>query len=379
VRLATLQAAIEKGDFARAEIELAAIDRLPANAVGRDQHDLARARVDEAGGRIADALKGYERLADEGGPRVSAEARLRYIRLASRTGAITPEEATNRLEVLAVAWRGDDVEVGTVVELARRYADAARWRPMFELARYVGRYFPENPLGRALGDDTARHFENLMLGPDGEKLTPVETLALYFDFKELTPAGRRGDEMVRRLADRLVELDLLDQAADLLQHQVDKRLTGAARSTIAARLAAIRLMNGKPVPALVALHGTRLPELPEEVRRFRTLLEAKAQADLTRTDLALELLDGETGIDADRLRAAILWGARRWQEAGEAGEGLVGTRWQGAEALSDRDRSDIVRAGVAYALAEERIGLERLRQKFGAKMADSPDSRTFET
>jgi hypothetical protein len=32
----------------------------------------------------------------------------------------------------------------------------------------------------------------------------VEALALYFDFKEFTPIGRQGDEIVRRLADRLV-------------------------------------------------------------------------------------------------------------------------------------------------------------------------------
>ncbi|MDN3719921.1 hypothetical protein QW131_13795 [Roseibium salinum] len=40
----------------------------------------------------------------------------------------------------------------------------------------------------------------------------------------------RGDELVRLLAKRLVEVDLLDQAAELLRHQVDNRLKGGRES-----------------------------------------------------------------------------------------------------------------------------------------------------
>jgi hypothetical protein len=96
-------------------------------------------------------------------------------------------------------------------------------------------------------------------------------------------------------ADRLVELDLLDQAGEILRYQMEKRLTGAARSTVAAKLAMISLMNGKPAEALRALSTTRLMELPGDVKRARLLLEAKALSDLSRTDQALELLEAERG------------------------------------------------------------------------------------
>jgi hypothetical protein len=118
--------------------------------------------------------------------------------------------------------------------------------------------------------------------------------------------------MIRRLADRLVELDLLDQAADLLQYQIDHRITGAARAGVAARLAMLRLIGGRPALALAALRETRLPELPNEVRRARLLLEARALSDLSRSDFALSLLEGERGPEVDRLKADILWQARRW-------------------------------------------------------------------
>ena len=74
----------------------------------------------------------------------------------------------------------------------------------------------------------------------------IDALSLFYDFRDLTPVGRRGDEMIRKLADRLVSVDLLDQAAELLQHQVDNRLQGAARAQVAVRLAVIYLMARKP-------------------------------------------------------------------------------------------------------------------------------------
>ncbi|WP_375459913.1 hypothetical protein [uncultured Enterovirga sp.] len=378
LRLLALRAALETGDVASAETAMAGIDRLPAGSVGRDEHELARARVDEAAGRREAALKSYDRLAEEAARPAAAEALLRGTALAVRLDRLPAAEATPRLELLSVAWRGDEVELGTLVELARLYAAEGRWRDMFATTQRANRSFPNHELTRTLYDDTARRFEGLLLGETPVKLSAVDILALYYDFKELAPIGRRGDEIVRRLADQLVELDLLDQAADLLQHQVDKRLTGAARAAVAARLAAIRLMSGKPALALAALHATRLAELPASVRKFRLLLEAKAEADQTRTDLALEIVEGESGVDFARLRAGILFGARRWREAGDASEGLVGRRGEGADPLSERDRSDVIRAAVAHALAEEPVALDRLRSKFVAKMADSPDAKTFE-
>ena len=230
---------------------------------------------------------------------------------------------------------------------------------------------------RNLHEDMARRFEDLFLTEQSHSLGRLESLALYYDFKEFTPIGRHGDEIIRRLAERLADLDLLEQAGDLLQHQVDNRLTGAARATVAAKLASLRLIAGKPAQALQVLQETRLPELPGEIKRARLLLEARSLSDLSRTDLALELLEDESGPEISRLKADILWHARRWREAGEAHELMLGDRWQAAQALADAERNDVMRAGIAYALASEPLSLDRLRSKYAAKMANSPDAKTF--
>ncbi len=205
----------------------------------------------------------------------------------------------------------------------------------------------------------------------------IDALSLFFDYRELTPIGRRGDEMIRRLAERLVGVDLLDQAAELLQHQVDNRLQGAARAQVATRLAVIYLLNHKPLKAQAVLRATRTGDLSRALRTQRLLLEARALSDSGRHDVALEVIDGIESREGNRLRADIYWAARRWQKAAEQIELLYGERWRSAEPLDTDERADILRAGVGYTLAEDAIGTARLRERYAAKFADQADRHAF--
>ena len=377
MRLLAARAGIEVGEHVFAENELTTVGQLPAGSYSSHEAILLKARLEEAAGRAPVAGELYAKAATEGERPVAAEATLRGAALGVATGSVPREDAIARLETLAAVWRGDEIEIAAIGQLGRLYAEAGRWREAFTMAARANALFPDHDVSRALHEGTAHLFDELFLSGRGETLARVDALALYFDFKQFTPIGRRGDEIVRRLADRLVELDLLEQAGELLQYQVDHRVTGAARATVAARLATIRLMDNKPALALASLHATRLPELPAPIKRARMLLEARALSGLSRTDLAIDVLRDETGAEIDRLRADIYWTGRRWREAGEAHESLVGTRWQGPEPLSDRDRRDVLRAAVAYSLGEERLALDRLRAKFAARMADSADAGTF--
>lgn len=376
LRTAAAEAAVETGDWDAANRQIVAAARA-ADRPTQERLALLRARIDEVTGQTVAALDAYERLSDSGEAAVAASARLRATVLGHAAGKIPVADAIERLELLALSWHGGDLEPRTISALAKLYVEAGRWRQAMMTARRADSIGTDLPLVRDVHDMAQTLFEDLYLGERSAKLSGVEALALYFDFKEFAPLGRRGDEIVRRLSDRLVELDLLDSAAELLQHQVDHRLSGPSRAGAAARLAAIRLMDEKPLQALQTLDATYLPELPEDLRRARALLRARALSDLSRTDLALETIEGETGPDADRLRADILWTGRRWREAGEAHEALVGDAWRRRAPLDDAARTDILRAAIAYGLAGEPLGLERLRAKFAGPMAESVDARTF--
>lgn len=379
LRLAKARAALAMRDMTIAEREIEALDTLPAGTVDREHLALLRAMLEDVGGRPDNALVGYRPLFEARSRPVAAEAQLRAVRLvqAEKRSDIGPDEALARLETVSIIWRGGDLEIEALGELGRLYADQQRWRDAFQIARRATETFPEHALTRRLQDETAQRFADLFGGGGIDQLPRIEALALFYDFKEFLPIGRRGDEITRLLADRLIGLDLLDQASDILRYQIERRLTGAARSTVAARLAMVDLMNGKPAEALRALNTTRLIELPSDVKRARLLLEVKALSDLSRTDQALELIEAERGVEVDRLRADIFWTGRRWREAGEAHERILDEAWRGQTPLGDGARADVMRAAISYVMANEGLALDRLRSKFATKMAQSSDARTF--
>jgi len=262
--------------------------------------------------------------------------------------------------------------------LAHLYTQDSRYRDAFHVMRPALLAHPNSDLTRKIQDEAAVTFDSLFLAGKGDALSPIEALGLFYDFRELTPVGRRGDEMIRRLADRLVSVDLLDQASELLQHQVDHRLQGVARAQVATRLATIYLINRKPDRALASLQATRTAELSNELRDQRLLLEARALSDIGRHELAMELTGNIEGREATRLRSDIHWAARQWRQAAEQIELLYGDRWRDFTALSEAERFDILRAAIGYSLSDETIGLARLREKYAAKMADGRDRRAFD-
>jgi tetratricopeptide (TPR) repeat protein len=335
-------------------------------------------RLYEGLGRTEDALASYRAAAVSSDRRAAAQGRLRETVLAFATGSMGRKDVINDIETLTTVWRGDETETEGLKLLAHLYTEDSRYRDAFHVMRTALLAHPNSDMTRKIQDEAAATFESLFLGGKGDALPPVEALGLFYDFRELTPIGRRGDEMIRRLSDRLVGVDLLDQAAELLQHQVDHRLQGAARAQVATRLTVVYLLNRKPDRALATLQATRVANLSNDLRDQRLLLEARAISNLGRHDVALELIANINSHEAVRLRSDVLWAARHWREAGEQIELLYADRWRQFPPLNDGERSDILRAAIGYALGEESIGLARLREKYQAKFADGPDRRAFD-
>ncbi|WP_041798357.1 hypothetical protein [Rhodopseudomonas palustris] len=337
-----------------------------------------RGWLDEALGRDPEALKRYKEAMASADRQAASEAKFRDVVLRSKRGEMTPEEALPELERLSTTWRGDDLEVRTQQLLSKLYANAGRYRDSLAAARTATQLAPNSEYARQAQDDSRALFSQLFLGNKGDDIPPIEALATFYEFRELTPIGRRGDEMIRRLADRLVAVDLLDQASELLQYQVDKRLEGAARAQVAARLAMVYLMNRKPDRAIAALHSSRIADLAGELRQQRLLLEGRAQSDIGRHDLALDIITNISGREAIRLRSDIYWASRRWRESSEQIELYLGDRWRDFTPLSQAEKSDVIRAVVGYALAEDALGLDRFREKFAPLMTDPADRAAFD-
>jgi hypothetical protein len=379
VIMEALRAALEVKDYSGAAKRAADLEVIGVLPEQKPAFSVLRGRLAEALGHDKDALGEYRMAVNSENRAAAAEGKAFEIALRQKHDEISPADALRELETLSVMWRGDGIEVRALVMMARLYADAGRFGEALAADRTATRLQPNSEISRQGQDESAALFAQLFLGSKGDDLPPVDALGLFYEYRELTPIGRRGDEMIRRLADRLVAVDLLDQASELLQYQVDHRLEGAARAQVAARLAMVYLTNRKPDRAIAALRTTRIADLAGEVRQQRLLLEARAQSDIGRHDLALDIISNIGGREAIRLRSDIYWASRRWREASEQIELYYADRWRNFKPLNPVEKGDVIRALVGYALAQDAIGLTRFREKYAPLMSGDEDRAAFET
>ena len=378
--LAAVRAAVETSDTEAAERfhkEIVFGDLDPEQV---SLYQLLQGRIAEAEGRPDEALDTYGQVIATDIRPTRAEAVYRTILILNETGKIDAAKATKTLAAEAMLWRGDALEAKMdklLVDLYFRHGD---YRLGLETAKSAVEAFPDGSVTEALSDEAQSQFEDLYLNGKADELQPVEALSLYYDFRALTPPGTRGDEMIRNLAQRLVKVDLLSQAADLLTYQVDNRLKGAAQAQIAVELAVIQIANRQPQAALRILNSTQLADLPPSVDRQRRILEGRALIDSNRLDLAVDVLSPIKGRDADRLRVEAYWDAKNYESAGGLLEVMYAPDQAGnsGPALTQAGRMDILRAAVAFALADDKIGLTRLRSKFADAVAKGPEWPMFD-
>ncbi len=375
--LADADAALGMG---RLDLADAALHRMPLELDEKQNlaSELAQARVLSGENRYASATRHFAIVEKGSDEELASRAIFYHTTAALNAGAITAPQATEQLERLRFRWRGDGLELKTLRKLASLYFGNGKWREGLKTLRIANQSFQGDDAGRIAQDDMRGAFVNLFLKGGADKMKPVDALALFYDNLDLTPIGPDGDEMIRRMSDRLVAVDLLGPAANLLAYQVDKRLDGIAKAQVATRLAAVYLMDHKPDKAVATIRDSQISGLPDQEMHQRMLLEARAFAALKQWDNALDLVAVDQSDDTRRLRADIYWESGNWALAGQKSEELLGNRWSDVGSLTDAERNELLRTAVAYSLANDEASLARVRDHFAAKMKGTQDANLFQ-
>ena len=377
MQLALARAALELNDVAAAEAAVSAALGQAADDNSRYAARLVQARIAAARHDVARALTTLDELSRVRNEEIAVQASVEAIRLRRLSGDLPAQQAVEPLEALRYRWRGDATELAVVGMLGDVYSELGRWREAMATMRVAADRFPMNPASRHLRADMSTLFERLFLDGEADQLEPIQALGLFYEFSDITPVGPNGDRIVRLLAGRLVHVDLLEQAAQLLQHQVDERLEGQSKAQVAADLAAIYLMDHKPDQALVALTTTRLPNMPAALQADRRILEARALLELGRLDGAVELVERDRSENAQRVRAEAAWRARDWERAAVEIRALLALRNRAA-GIDEAARHAILRAGVAMTLAGNDQGVRALYREYAADMAGTESADAFE-
>lgn len=363
--VANAQAATALQQYPVAEVAVDNALRDQPDPVERLSARLAQADLLTAQGQQQRALGIYQAISHVNLGYLSAPALLHATELQLTLNQVTPLQAAAVYDGLRYRWRGDATELETIRSLGQIYLGLGRYREALEALRSAGQRLPALPEALELQNDLANAFNALFLGGQADGMQPVQALALFYDFKELTPIGADGDLMVRKLARRLVDVDLLTQAADLLKYQADNRLNGVPRAEVSTDLAIIDLMNRQPEAALDALNSSRTTLLPNAMSARRRTIEARAWLGLGQYDHALEVIQSDKGGEADAIRAEVIWKKHDWMASGSQFEKLLGDRYKTvATPLSGEEEARLLRAAIAYSLAGDETSLTRLRGRY---------------
>ncbi|MCU0889483.1 MAG: hypothetical protein MUC64_16000 [Rubritepida sp.] len=365
---AAAEAMAAGGEAAAAAALLARLGDLPSLA-------LARALLDEAQGRIDEALAAYEALGTARDRRMRYRALSRGMELALREGRIGAPEAAARIEPLLYAWRGDASERLLRLRAAELRADAGDWPGALALLRETEAAFPEHLA--EIRPRTASAFLALFRDGAADQMPPSQAVALFEESADLLPTGTAGDAVVARVAERLIALDLTQRAAAMLTRLMASQPEGGLdRARTGLRLGQILLGDRDAEGALAALAATDAERLPASLAAERLILRARAMAASGNRAAALAMLRGLPG--AAEVRVDIAAAQGDWAETTAALAEIAEAQLPPADAALDEPaRRLLVRLAAAAALAGDTATLASLAQTRGAQMASGAFSEPF--
>ncbi len=364
------------GDVGGTSEYLIALSRFDMNASEEARAKYLTALRFFMGGERELAFRLWRDLEDDPHPASRARAKLALLDAQMEEGTLDNAKAIEILEKLRFTWRGDNFERALMVRLAGLYEGERRYREALTTLQLIATHFPEFDRVGQVSQKMRDTFVKLFDDVDGQTVPPVETLALFELFRELTPAGEAGARIAIRLADRLVEVDLLQQASELLNNQLRYHLEGADKTRVASKLALVNIMNRDPEGALEALDISDTPDFNEETRRERAQLRAKALAMQNKHSEALAALGDDDNGEALLLRAEILWEMEDWRAAARAlerlvppvpGEGLLATEMAGR----------VMNLTIALTMAGDQVRLMDLFKRYGGHMAETEHASAF--
>ena len=332
--------------------------------------NLSRARAHLALKQPELAHLRFQRAGIGGTPEQQAAAKLGVVECGLATRQISPAAAIGQLDSIRFGWRGGAVE-RRALDIGFGLVDAQRDpTAKLRIGSTLLRYFDAGP---ATGAITAQLQQTLATALAPGSKTPLPDMAgLFWDYRELAPAGVEGDLMVRHLADRLAAAGLYARAADLLGYQLAERTLDVAKGPLSVEVATLQILAGAPDRAIDAIRGSEGPTYPPDMAWSRKRIEAVALAQLGKVAAALAALQDVPGSDA--VRAEILWKQHDWREIAA----MPGGPAPGSRGLSDADQTVVLRRAIALAMLGREDDLRVLRGRYLARFRGLPTQAGFD-
>lgn len=313
-------------------------------------------------------------------PRIRTMATLALTDLQYNLGLIKREDAIKKLEAIRPVWRDDEIEQQLLRVLGQLYIDDGRVREGLRIWKELVSNYPNSPLSQAIAGRMGDIFIQQFNRGGADNLPPLEALALYYEFRELTPLGDEGDKMIQNLADRLVQVDLLDRASALLTHQIRYRLQGEDLARVGTRLAFVQLLNNQPEMAIETIQATQQDKMKDDIIVTRRHLLAQALLKTGKLDEAMQLVEADNTPEGQAIAVDVLWKKQDWPRTVRYLKDILArpTARKKGEPVDDARAQNMLRLAIAQQFMNDRPGIADTRAAYQAELQGSEYEDSFD-
>lgn len=279
--------------------------------------------------------------------------------------------AVQKLHELRFVWRGDDLELKLLTSLAIAYKQNGDVINAIRTYKYILDAFGKQ------GNNTffvtaqiVELYQRIFLSEEMQELDDFTVIALFYEFKDFTPIGVEGDKAVLGIARRMLNLDLLDMAIGILQHQVTYRLRGVERIITSNHLALVYLMDKKPQEALKVMEETDKENTNFVGYKQRNELKAKALIDLGRYQEALDYMKGDPSEDVVALKLEAYFMANKWTDYITLSEPILHKKISAGDIIKGEESQDVLRLAISYSMLNRTEDLDYLSKSIITENSD---------
>lgn len=366
IALVAAENAIKTGDDLSAQNFIDILRSVPDRMRNLTPHiNYLSAKKLEIQGYPRNAVKEYRNIIHNPSAKYSAFARYDNAILSQKINIMSVKDAIVELERLRFAWGDHDFKYQLLNQLASFYLKDFDYYNALRTLNEAGVFVKDNAIKQTIANRMVKVFEDIFLSNQADaKLSPIKALALYQDFSWLANLSSKKNAITQRLADRLVAVDLLPRAKDLLLSLLNEtNISVDDRARIGARIAVINLFEKQPYQALDILRKTDAEGLMNETVGPRRVIQARAYTQLEQTDKALEILKDDYGKTALLHKFEIYWSAAQWDKAADTMRHLIEEPEQG-KPLSEEQVNFVLDWATTLKQSGKETVLVRLRNKF---------------
>ena len=369
--LLAIEAAIETNDDDLIRQSFRRLTSLELSELEQAEIERMQALRSERAGDLDKARSILEGLAESPYQRIRALAEFQLADIELRENA-DPKDALSIVNDRLAVWRGHPNEQAILDQLAGRFGEKDEFRQALRLWRRLIERFPESGDDVDLNSARQETFTRALTNASEADFEIADPYAIYIDFVDLLPAEPEARSIHRHLSQHLTDLDLVDEAINVLKTLMVSAENDVERVELAIKIAGLMLQESRLSEALAALDGVEGLEAPLPVSLIEQsrMTKSRTLSGLNRFDDALLELQGVQSQSARALRAEIFWKARRWRRLAASIESYFADDGP-ATSLTPAEQKLVLWLALARSRDGTPAQLRALRNRFGDAMQES--------